>query len=285
MAFSAGTVTGPAQPALVTWLTRQTDLSNGIRLASVLFVATLTAVGAQITMPLPLTPIPLTVQDMIVLLGGAVLGARLGATAQVIYLLAGFLGLPVFAASPDLPGGFARVLGPTGGYLLTFPLAAAVTGALAERGFDRRYRLQVLALASGLVVLLLGGALRLAYGPSLLGLGPALRVGFLPFAAIGLVKIAAAATLLPFLWRHVGPVMPWTQPATALGFLQLDGNYYKAACRPRSPGGPCELSLTSSCHAPTIKLFESEPAARFHWAVTEQRLRDQGWWSADDPNL
>ena len=285
MALSAVTAVGPTQPALITWLTRRTDLSNGLRLASVLFVATLTAVGAQLSIPLPLTPIPLTVQDMIVLLGGAVLGARLGALAQVVYLLAGFFGLPVFAGSPELPGGFARVLGPTGGYLLTFPLAAAVTGALAERGFDRRYRLQVLALAAGLVVLLLGGVLRLAYGPSPLGLVPALVVGFLPFAAVGLVKIAAAATLLPYLWKQVGPVMPWTPPATVLGFLQLDGHYYKASCRPRSAGGPCELSLTSSYYPPTTKLFESEPAARFHWMATERQLRDQGWWSPDDPNL
>ncbi len=86
--------------------------------AAALFVTVLTATAAQVSLPLPFTPVPFTFQPMIVLLGGAALGARLGALSQVLYLAAGVAGLPVFAASPLLPPGLARLLGPTGGYLL-----------------------------------------------------------------------------------------------------------------------------------------------------------------------
>ena len=114
-------------------------LARAIRVASVAFVAALTAAAAQVSIPLPFTPVPFTLQPMIVLMGGAALGRRLGCYSQILYLVAGVAGLPVFAASPLLPPGAARLLGPTGGYLVSYPLAAWVVGALAERGFDRRY--------------------------------------------------------------------------------------------------------------------------------------------------
>ena len=82
-----------------------------LRAGAVLFVTILTAIGAQVSVPLPFTPVPFTLQPMIVLLGGAALGARLGASAQAIYLLIGLAGLPVFAASPVLPQGAARLDG------------------------------------------------------------------------------------------------------------------------------------------------------------------------------
>src|SRR6185503_19107132 len=85
-----------------------------IRVAASLFVAALTAAAAQFSVPLPFTQVPFTLQPMIVLLGGLALGPRLGATAQVLYLLAGVAGLPVFAASPTLPQGALRLIGPTG---------------------------------------------------------------------------------------------------------------------------------------------------------------------------
>ena len=107
---------------------------------SVVFVAVLTAAAAQLSFPLPFTPVPFTIQPMIVLIGAAALGSRLGALSQILYLMLGVAGLPVFAFSPELPQGFARLLGPTGGYLMAYPLAAFVTGWLAERGLDRRYR-------------------------------------------------------------------------------------------------------------------------------------------------
>src|SRR4026208_2398550 len=115
------------------------EMGPAIRAASVAPVAVLPAAAAQVSIPLPFTPVPFTLQPMVVLLGGAVLGARLGMSAQALYLLAGGAGLPVFAASPARPQGALRLLGPTGGFLWSYPAAAFVAGWLAERGFDRRY--------------------------------------------------------------------------------------------------------------------------------------------------
>src|SRR6476661_8990189 len=128
-------------------------MEGAIRAASVALFVALTAAAAQVSIPLPFTPVPLTLQPMVVLLGGAVLGARLGMAAQVLYLAAGIAGLPVFAASPVLPQGALRLLGPTGGYLMSYPLAAFVAGSLAERGLDRRYLTSLFAMACGLVVI------------------------------------------------------------------------------------------------------------------------------------
>ena len=119
---------------------------------SVGFVAVLTAAASQLSFPLPFTPVPFTIQPMVVLIGAAALGARLGALSQILYLMLGVAGLPVFAFSPELPQGFARLLGPTGGYLMAYPIAAFVTGWLAERGFDRRYFTSILAMAAGLSI-------------------------------------------------------------------------------------------------------------------------------------
>src|SRR6187200_410656 len=128
------------------------ETARGIRIASLLFVTVLTIVAAQVSVPLPFTAVPFTFQPMIVLLGGLALGSRLGTTSQVLYLAAGIVGLPVFAASATLPPGALRLLGPTGGYLMAYPFAAFVVGYLAERGFDRRYLTSVLAMLAGLAV-------------------------------------------------------------------------------------------------------------------------------------
>src|SRR5215218_10494992 len=112
----------------------------------------LTAAAAQVSIPLPFTPVPFTLQPMVVLVGGAALGSRLGMASQVLYLALGMAGFPVFAASAVLPQGMLRLFGPTGGYLMSYPFAAFVTGALAERGFDRSYRTSLLAMAAGLAV-------------------------------------------------------------------------------------------------------------------------------------
>src|SRR6476646_12245479 len=130
---------------LLATFARRDDLAIPIRIAAVLFVTALTAAAAQVSIPLPFTPVPFTLQPMVVLLGGAALGSRLGMSSQVLYLLAGIAGLPVFAASPVLPQGIGRLLGPTGGYLLSYPIAAFLAGALAERGFDRRFATSVIA--------------------------------------------------------------------------------------------------------------------------------------------
>jgi biotin transport system substrate-specific component len=174
-----------------------------LRTSAVLFVTALTALAAQISVPLPFTPVPFTMQPMVVLLGGAALGARLGATSQALYLLLGLIGLPVFAASPLLPQGAARLIGPTAGFLVSYPLAAFVAGWLAERRFDRKYLTSLAAMTAGLAVVFIGGLSWLAYGPTGLGLSGAVAT-LTPFLVADLVKLCLAAGVLPTVWRFVG---------------------------------------------------------------------------------
>jgi biotin transport system substrate-specific component len=187
---------------LLTTISRNAEMKTAIRVASVLLLAAMTAAAAQISIPLPFTPVPFTLQPMVVLLGGAVLGARLGMAAQVVYLLAGIAGLPVFAASAVLPQGALRLLGPTGGYLMSYPFAAFLTGLLAERGFDRRYLTSALAMGAGLIVVFACGVLWLAFfaGPAA-GLDVALRTGFYPFIPADIFKVLVAAAVMPAVWR------------------------------------------------------------------------------------
>jgi biotin transport system substrate-specific component len=174
-----------------------------MRIAAVLFVTVLTATAAQVSIPLPFTPVPFTLQPMIVLVGGAALGSRLGFASQVLYLFAGLAGLPVFAASPVLPQGLGRLLGPTGGYLLSYPLAALVAGWLAERSFDRRYLTSIVAMACGLAVVFAFGVAWLAWfaQPKAVGLAAALASGLYPFLAADAHKIALASAVLPSIWK------------------------------------------------------------------------------------
>lgn len=181
-----------------------------LHVLSVLFVTALTAAAAQISFPLPFTQVPFTFQPMVVLVGGLVLGSRLGFTSQVLYLMAGVAGLPVFAASATLPPGFLRLLGPTGGYLMVYPIAAFVVGVLAERGFARRYITSVAAMLVGLLIIYSAGTLWLAYfarlasGSAAVGLSTALATGVYPFVIADLAKLLAAAGITPGLWRLIG---------------------------------------------------------------------------------
>lgn len=182
---------------------------TSMRVAAVLFLTALTAAAAQMSVHLPFTPVPATLQPMVVLVGAAALGSRLGASSQVLYLLLGIIGLPVFAASPILPPGLGRLFGPTGGYLLAYPIAAFVAGALAERGFDRRYVTSVVAMIAGLGILFLGGVLWLAFFASGLGgavgLPAALATGLYPFVVQDLIEVCIAAGVLPVVWKVLSP--------------------------------------------------------------------------------
>jgi biotin transport system substrate-specific component len=178
-----------------------------LKVAGVLFATLATAAAAQVSVPLPFTPVPFTFQPMVVLLGAAVLGPELGAVSQILYLGAGLAGLPVFAASAVLPQGLGRLLGPTGGYLLSYPFAAYVTGALARRGLDRRYLSSVVAMAAGLAVVFTGGVTWLALfapGAESRSLQTALAVGFYPFVVADLIKLCLAAAVMPAAWRLFG---------------------------------------------------------------------------------
>lgn len=153
---------------------------------------------AQVRIPLPFTPVPLTGQTLGVLLVAAVLGRARGAASLGLYLIEGLLGLPVFAGEPL---GLARLLGPTGGYLVGFVAAAALVGALAERGMDRDWKRVSLMYLSGMAVIYLFGVAWLA-----LFTGPqgALTAGLLPFLPGDVVKAAIAALILPLARRLVG---------------------------------------------------------------------------------
>ncbi|UFU06661.1 biotin transporter BioY [Ruania halotolerans] len=159
----------------------------------------LTALLAQVSIPVPGSPVPVTGQTLAVLLVGATMGLHRGVAAMGVYLLLGAVGLPVFA---DGSAGAAALIGPTGGYLAGFLLAAAAMGRLAERGWDRT-PLRMLALG------VLGQAIVFAVGVPWLavsvGLGPAdaIAAGFTPFIVGGLIKSAVAGMLLPGAWRLV----------------------------------------------------------------------------------
>jgi biotin transport system substrate-specific component len=169
-------------------------------LAIVLGAATV-ALAAQVAVPLPFTPVPMTLQPLAVLAVGGVLGARMGAAALVLYVALGALGLPVF--TPVGPPGAARLLGPTGGYLLSYPVAAALTGWIAAREFGRPSARVLLACAAGMVVIHLGGSAQLAI---LTGdVGAATRYGLVPFLTGDLLKIGIATLVILALGPSVRP--------------------------------------------------------------------------------
>ena len=122
--------------------------------AVVLVGSAFIALMAQVSVPLPFSPVPITGQTLAVLLVGALLGTARGAMTAALYLGWGIVGLPVFAGGTF---GLARLAGPTGGYLVGFIAAAAVVGHLAQRGWDRRPRTCALALAIGNLVIYLFG--------------------------------------------------------------------------------------------------------------------------------
>jgi biotin transport system substrate-specific component len=159
--------------------------------------AALLALLARLTVPLPFTPVPLTGQTYGVLLVGAALGARRGPLAVLVYLLAAGLGLPI------LSGGRAGwPIGPTGGYLLGFVVAAGIVGWLAARGWDRRFGRALAAMAIGHLVIYAAGAAWLA---AFVGVERAIPLGVLPFLPGDAVKLLLAAVTLPAAWRLVGP--------------------------------------------------------------------------------
>lgn len=171
----------------------------GARLDAALVVTAslVTAAAAQVSVPLPFTPVPLTGQTFAVLLCGAVLGARRAFLAQALYLAEGAAGLPVFAGGI---GGLFAFAGPTAGYLAAFPIAAAVTGALAQRGWDRTFAGTVAAMLLGSGVIF---ALGLANLARFVPLSRLPETGLLPFLPGDLVKSSLAALVFPAVWRAV----------------------------------------------------------------------------------
>lgn len=147
----------------------------------------------------PFWPVPMTMQTFVVLVIGMTFGWRLGAATVLLYLAEGATGLPVFANSPERGIGVAYMVGPTGGYLAGFVLAALVTGFLAERGYGRSVLSAFAVLLAGVVAIYLPGVLWLG---AVVGWDkPLLSLGVLPFLPAELLKVALAAAVLPLAWR------------------------------------------------------------------------------------
>ena len=156
--------------------------------------AALTAVGSFIAIPLPGSPVPLVLQNMFVLLAGLALGPGRGLAAMLSYLCLGALGFPVFAGGG---GGLAHFAGPSGGYLASYPLAAAAAGLIAGRpGAAEQPRLWRLIAggAAGVILIYVGGLAWLKFRLKL-DWGRALAVGLVPFIAGDLIKLAAAVAV------------------------------------------------------------------------------------------
>lgn len=173
------------------------------RVASIVAVvafAGLTALMAQIRIPLGFTPVPVTGQTFAVLLAGAALGARLGGTSQLVYLAAGAVGFPVFTGGGS---GFEYFTGATAGYLVGFVLAAALVGRLAERGQDRKVNTAVTAFLAGSAVIYVCGAIGLMITADM-DATTAIAQGVTPFVFGDVLKATAAGLLLPLAWKLRG---------------------------------------------------------------------------------
>ncbi|MDK2870188.1 MAG: biotin transport system substrate-specific component [Pyrococcus sp.] len=149
--------------------------------------AALTAVGAQISVPLG--PVPFTFQVLMVFLSGLVLGAKLGTLSQVIYLLLGALGLPVFAR---FSGGIIHIYGPTGGYLLAFPIAAFISGYFSEKTKSSWGKLGGCLLGLGIIYIL--GWVRLGIWLDM-DFKKAFYLGVAPFIVFDIIKALIALVI------------------------------------------------------------------------------------------
>ena len=161
-----------------------------IRTALVLAGSAVLALSAQLAVPM--VPVPITMQTLAIPLLVLVLGTRLGTLAALAYLVEGAAGLPVFSGM----GGLARLVGPTAGFLWTFPLAAFAVGMLLDRGLGNTYPGRWVAVFAGTALVFAGGAWWLAVG---VGLSPAdaLMKGVYPFIVGDILKTTIAAGLSP----------------------------------------------------------------------------------------
>lgn len=150
-----------------------------------------TAFGAYLRIPLPITPVPITLQPLFVILAGALLGPALGAYAMTAYLALGLAGAPVFSGGGS---GLAWLLGPTGGYLIAYPAAAYLTGVLAGGKDSGSVRLAA-ALSAGVGVIYLGGAAQLSLMTGS-GLIEVANIAVLPFVIGDLLKVLAGVALI-----------------------------------------------------------------------------------------
>jgi biotin transport system substrate-specific component len=180
--------------------TLELNVVRGRALANVALViagSLLIALAAQIAVPIPFTPVPLTLQPLAVLIVGITLGSRRGAAAATLYLLEGIASFPVFSQGH---GGPLWLIGPTAGFLYSYPFAAFIAGWFSERGWGNSIPRAFAAMLIALAVIYAGGWSWLAI---LSGPRAALALGVVPFVIPDLIKIAIGAALLPSAQRLV----------------------------------------------------------------------------------
>jgi biotin transport system substrate-specific component len=189
MTTLAPTLTTRYFPRISSWLKDLALIAAGSLLIAML---------AQISIPLPFTPVPITGQTFGVLLVGAALGSKRGILSMILYAFEGALGLPFFAGGAS---GWHVLTGATAGYLFGFAAAAYVIGLLAERGLERQIRTSFVPFIAGTFVIYLFGVAWLAI---VLGsLGKAIEAGLLPFLIGDAIKLILAALALPAAWKMV----------------------------------------------------------------------------------
>jgi biotin transport system substrate-specific component len=162
-----------------------------VNMMLVIGASMLVAIAAQIAIPIPFSPVPLTLQPLAVLLVGVTLGSTRGAAALALYLLEGASGLPVFAQGH---GGSFWLVAATAGYLYSYPVAAWVAGWFSERGWGNSSLRAIAGMLTALGVIYLGGWSWLAL---LAGSQAAFTMGVAPFLVADIIKIAIGAALLP----------------------------------------------------------------------------------------
>ena len=170
-------------------------LYNGI---TIIGASALISLCAQLSIIISVSPVPVTLQTLAVLLIGAALGPRRGVAAVIVYLTEGCVGLPVFSHASS---GVAHLFGPTGGYLAGFLAMAYVTGTLAQRQWDRNFFFNAGAMLAGNAVLYI---VALPWLALFTGAGRVLAAGLYPFICGDLVKLIVASLLLPSAWKIIG---------------------------------------------------------------------------------
>ncbi|HTY13381.1 MAG TPA: biotin transporter BioY [Candidatus Omnitrophota bacterium] len=158
----------------------------------------LIAACSQVMIPLPFSPVPITGQTFAVVLAGLVLGRNRALAAMMMYVFEGVLGLPVF--SPGGAFGIARLLGPTGGYIIGFMAAAYFAGYMAEKGWDRSFFKMMLVMIGALALIYSFGMLRLA---AFIPMNKVLLAGLLPFLPGEIIKMTLVSASLPAVWKLI----------------------------------------------------------------------------------
>ncbi len=164
-------------------------------LSCVVVFSAFIALSAQLAIRLPFSPVPITGQTLAVLLTGVLLGSKKGAASVLLYIMEGAAGLPVFASSAS---GIIYLIGPTGGYIAGFLIAAYTAGYFAEMGWDRKNFKIFAALLVSSAIILICGVLWLSL---FIGFEKAVQVGLIPFLIGDVIKIALTASLLPLGWK------------------------------------------------------------------------------------